>query len=130
MRHIVLDTNTFLRFFFNDIPDQKQRVQALFEKAKQGKVFLLVPQIVVFEIHFTLSKYYNFSKEEILIVLKAVVVMEYLHVQDRDLLQKALELFQTYNKLSLADCFTQCYAEKNDAELFMFDRDLGKPAEK
>lgn len=125
IKQIVLDTNTFLRFLLNDIPQQADAVEKLFKQAQRGKVILFVPQIALFEIVFALDKYYHFSKTDIGDKIKAIITRQYLAIQDRELFNKAIECF-LQQKISLADCFLIAFAEQKDAEVFTFDKDLQK----
>ena len=66
MKIYYVDTNVFLRFLLNDIPAQYAIVEELFNKAKNEKVKLVVPQIIIFEIQFVLATLYHLSKPEII----------------------------------------------------------------
>lgn len=123
MTRILLDTNAFLRILLNDIPSQADQVEKLIKEAKRGKVELLVPQIVIFEIAFALEKYYHFPKENITDKIKTILAMQYLKIQDREIFQKAIELFGQKN-LSLTDCFIIHFAETKGTSIFSFDKGL------
>ena len=71
MKSYLIDTNIFLRLLLNDNYSQIQKIEALFAQAKQKQVLLYVPQIVIFEIHFGLEKFYQLDKEEIREKVKA-----------------------------------------------------------
>jgi hypothetical protein len=38
MKEVIVDTNVFLRFLLNDIPEQKRQGEKLFKQAKTRKV--------------------------------------------------------------------------------------------
>ncbi len=123
MKKFVVDANTFLRLFLNDIPDQADKTEELLKQAKEGKSTLFVPQIIIFEIAFALEKYYHLSKAEIIENLKSILVASYLKIQNRSIFKRAIELFSMQN-MSLADCFLICFAEQKEAEIFTFDRKI------
>ena len=125
MKAVVADTNAFLRFLLNDIPEQVQKTERLFEKAKKSEIVLIIPQIVIFELHFTLKTFYNFPKLEITRSLKSITQIPYLQIQDRTIFKAALELYAKSN-VSLADCFILSYAREKKGELFTFDENLKK----
>lgn len=125
MKKIVVDTNGFLRFILDDVPAQKKSFEKLLEEAKQNQLVLFVPQIVIFEIEFTLSKYYHFSKEDIIKRLKSIIAASYLDIQDQDIFQTALKLYSGQN-ISFVDCFLKTISERERAELFTFDKKLQK----
>ena len=125
MKKLTVDTNAFLRFILQDIPEQADEVEELFKKAQLKKIELFVPQIVIFEILHALEKYYSFPKNTVIEKLSSVISAKYLMIQNRILLKKALEIFKQKN-LDLADCFIFAYSEDKNAELFTFDKALKK----
>lgn len=126
MKTYVLDTNPLARFLLLDNPSQAAEVEKLFIRAKTGKVRLVVPQIVIFEIFFTLGKFYNFSKGEIIEKASPLITSSYLEIQNRELFIKALDIVKEYNNLSFADCFVMVWAKEISANLFTFDKKLAK----
>lgn len=125
MRSLIVDTNVFLRFILNDIPDQKKQFGKILQEAKKSEVTVIVPQIIIFEIDFALEKLYGFSKEEVVDKLQVIVDMPYFQVQDRDALRSALIIYLQKN-LSLVDCFLSVKAKEEGGELFTFDKNLQK----
>ena len=125
MKSLLLDSNIFLRFFLNDIPSQQRAAQQLLQKAKAKKVDLKVAQIVIFEIEFTLTKYYLFPKNEVIDRLESLVGVPYLDIQDRGIFQRAINLYQDKN-LSLPDCFLRAKSEIEGLDIFTFDKKLAK----
>lgn len=125
MNSVIVDTNAFLRFILNDIPNQKKQFEKILLKAKKSEIILLVPQIIIFEIDFVLEKYYKFSKEEVADKLQVIVDMPYFKIQDRDILRNTLVLY-SQNNLSLVDCFLCAKAKEEGIELFTFDKNLQK----
>lgn len=125
MRKVILDTNGFLRLLLNDIPEQADRVEHLIEKAKEEKIIILVPQIIIFEINFILQKYYLFERENIIDKLKSLVAAVYFQIESRDIFRKALLVYEEKN-ISLVDSFLLAKTQLENAELFTFDKDLDK----
>ena len=125
MTKFVVDANAFLRLFLNDTPEQADKVENLFKSAKENRVTLIIPQIIIFEIAFALEKYYHFSRIEIIEKVKSVLATPYLKIQNRNIFKRAIELFSRQN-ISLADCFLIFFAEQKEADIFTFDRKLKK----
>lgn len=126
MKVYVLDTNALVRFLLLDNPLQAREVEKLFIQAKNGKVRLVVPQIVIFEVFFTLGKFYNFSKEDIIEKTSPLITSLYLEIQNREIFIKALAFVKEYRNLSFADCFVMVWAKEISANLFTFDKKLAK----
>lgn len=129
MNSIVLDTNALLRFLLNDISSQSEQVSKKIEQAKRGKIDLLIPSIVLFEIAYALTKQYEFSKEKVISGLKKFITSKYLIFEEEDTFREALELYSTAN-VSLADCFIAVYAKERNATVFTFDKKLKKALER
>ncbi len=127
MKTLVLDTNALLHFLLDDIPLQTKEVKRKIKLAESGQIKLIIPQIVIFEIVFALTKEYDFKIEGVAEVLRKILLNRYLLIQDRDIFEQALKIFS--NKLSLADCFIYFFAKENKAELFTFDKSLQKLSE-
>lgn len=123
MKSLIVDTNVFVRLLLGDNPEQIAIGKELIRKAGRQEIALHVPQIVIFEIEFTLRKFYGFSKEEIITKLESILGMDYFQIQDRETLQSSLKHFSE-NNLSFVDCFLLAVAEKQKADLFTFDKKL------
>lgn len=121
MKKYLLDTNIFLRFILNDIPQLAQKAENYFKKAKQGKILLFVPQIVIFEIIFALEKEYKFKRSEIVNSLKPLLAAPYMEVEDRNSFLEAMDLYEQ-KSLSLVDIFLFYKAREADAEVLSFDK--------
>lgn len=125
MKQMIVDTNAFLRFLLDDIPEQKKTVERLLKQAEKSEVVLLVPQIVVFELQFILDKYYHFDKDKIIESLSSLIVADFLSVESKKVFIAALKLYTTEN-ISFVDCFLIAKAQAEDAEIFTFDQKLKK----
>jgi len=125
MKSIVADTNIFLRFFLDDVPEQKIITEKLLQRAKDKEIRIIVPQIIIFEISFILEKGYHFPKEQVIDKLNAIISAEYLQIESRDIFISALTIYKSAN-VSLTDCFLFAKAKAENAELFTFDKKLKK----
>lgn len=119
----IVDTNIILRFFLQDVASQFNQVKKTFTEAKNGKIKLIIPQIVIFEINFALKKFYNLKKEDIIKKIGQLVSAEYIEVESRELFLMTIELYKRKN-ISFVDCFLISKAEAEEADLFTFDRKL------
>lgn len=125
MRTVIIDANTFLCYLLNDIPQQAEQVETLFEQAKKGKIRLVVPQIIIFEIAFALDKYYKFPKEVTISKLQSILSATFLQIQDMEIFIQGLLLYKR-KSISLTDSFVLAKAENDRAEIFTFDERLKK----
>lgn len=125
MKLVVADTNAFLRFFLDDIPQQVKKFEKILEQAKKSELILIIPQIIIFELNFTLSKYYLFPKQDIIEKLQSILRTPYFKIQDIEIFREAIQLYSKSN-LSLVDCFIYYCSEAWEASLFTFDQRLAK----
>lgn len=62
---IFVDTNLFLRYLTNDVPEQADAVERLLRRAMAGEIRLLTNELVIAEIVWTLESFYKLSRQEI-----------------------------------------------------------------
>lgn len=121
-----VDTNYFLRYLLNDIPEQHIEAKNLFLAASDGKVELATSTLVFFEIFWVLRSFYEFEKEEIIASLSKVLKFSFIKLKERDILVNSLSLFKK-TTLSLEDCYNLFYAKDNGVKEFKtFDKKLEK----
>ena len=123
MNTLILDTNVWLSFFLEDRGEQHEKAKQLLYKAKQGQLEVLVPQIVVFELHFALEKYYGFEKSEVIAKIESILGTKYLRIESEDSMRMAISLYSRHS-ISFVDCFLIAKADDSDAKIFSFDKKL------
>lgn len=104
MKQFIADANFFLRFLLNDIPLQAKETEKQLCLAKKQKIIIFVPQIIIFEIAFVLSKTYGFSKTKTATALKSLLVSPYLNVESRKVFLEALNIWPQIN-IDFVDTF-------------------------
>lgn len=125
MKLVVADTNAFLRFLLDDIPQQVKKFEKILKQAKKSEIIIIVPQIVIFELNFTLSKYYLLPKQEVINKLQSIIRTPYFKIQDIEIFRETIQLYSK-SSLSLADCFIYYCSQTWKADLFTFDQHLKK----
>lgn len=123
---IFVDTNCFLRFLLENESEQQKKAIELFQKASLGQIKLFTSAIVIFEIYWVLSTFYQKDKKEVKEILADILKMEFIHIKERAILQRAIARLDEFG-YDLEDSYNFTYALKNNAEEFMtFDQGLGK----
>ncbi len=112
MKKVFIDTNVFMRYLVNDIPDQADKVERLFDLAEQDKLRLLTGPPVFFEIAWTLKSFYKQSRTEIYECLTSIIGIYGLEILDIDILEEALEMYKN-TSADFSDAYIAVSAQKN-----------------
>jgi predicted nucleic-acid-binding protein len=81
---IGLDTNILARYFIEDSGDTEAAQQRIVAKRliESGRA-LMVSKTVILELEWVMRGYYDFSQEEVIAVLRHLLAMPHLAVEDR-----------------------------------------------
>ncbi len=82
-----LDTNVLVRFLVNDDPAQAQVVRERFRQAETQREIFFVPLLVVLETIWVLDSAYGISRDELVAVLKDLLLLPILEFENRSALQ-------------------------------------------
>ena len=119
-----LDTNVLARFFIDDPDDEqaaRQRPSAV--NALSDRAF--VPVTVLLEFEWVMRGFYALTRKEVARVLRALLGIEHVTIEDRATVLAAMDAFDA--GLDLADALHVCRSER--ATTFVtFDRRLAKRA--
>ena len=88
---VFCDTNVFLRYLTNDVPEQADRVDELLACAEAGQVRLTTSVLVMAEMLWTLRTFYGQSKDQVRDAVLALCHTPGLAVEDADGLVQAAE---------------------------------------
>lgn len=115
MKAIFLDTNLFLRYLVNDIPEQADKVERLLDLAEKGEVRLVTGPPVFFEMAWTLKSFYKMGRLTIYECLSGIMGIPGLYVTDADILEEAIELYKDTNA-DFGDAYMAVLSKKVDAD--------------
>lgn len=123
---IFVDTNYFLRFLLDDNSEQSKIVRTLFIDAAEDKVKVITSAIVLFELYWVLSSYYNKDRKSVGDILQKVLDLDFIEFDQQKIFTPALKLYGKTN-LSLEDCYNFYFARSQSAQNFAtFDVKLKK----
>lgn len=117
MKTAIIDTNLIIRFLVNDDPKKAFKVENLL-KDKNNTNFLL--DIVVAEIIWVLSSYYELNKAEIIEKILALINVESI-VCNRTVLNRALSIWDK-NNISFIDAYIAAFAEIEECPVYSYDK--------
>ncbi len=119
---VFVDTNLFLRFLTNDIPEQADAVERLFRQAMRGEITLVTSNLVIAEIVWTLETYYNLPREEVQEKVLAILNTSGLNIEDIDLLLQAI-LWYVDKDVDFIDAYNAAWLlDKGIRTAYTFDR--------
>lgn len=85
-----VDTNVFLRYLTNDVPEQAAAVERLFGQAAAGQLRLTTNAMVVAELVWTLESFYRLPRDNVASKVIAILNTPGLQVADAALLLQAI----------------------------------------
>jgi len=90
IERIFADTNLFLRYLTNDIPEQASAFEELLHAAGQRKFKLVANELVMAEIVWTLESYYRLTKDVIQEKILAILNTPGLAVSNEEIVLQAI----------------------------------------
>ena len=126
MRRVYIDANVILRFLTGDPPDMATKVRLLFDAVEQGKLKLLIDEIVVAETVWVLKFFYGYRNGDIARTFGELLSNDGVEADDKPALLAALSLFAEKN-IDFADALVAVHMwQKGMQEIFSFDRDFDR----
>lgn len=121
-----VDANYFLRFLLKDHPKQHQIAKKFFMDAAQGHVEAFTSSIVLFEVYWVLSSFYEKKKVDLVPVLNKILDMDFIGLTEREVFKEAIRVYLN-SGLDLEDAYHLAYSKKYLAKDFKtFDKKLYK----
>ena len=127
-RKVFVDTNIFLRYLTKDDPVQFPRCRTLFKKAQEGEVLLVTSTLVIAEMIWTLTSFFQIPKDQIIEKVSIIIGSEAVQISDKDLLAEALVLYARKN-IDFIDAYHAVLMKKLQVpEIYSYDRDFDRIA--
>lgn len=125
MKKIILDTNIFIRYLINDIPDQFKIAKNAFIQIEESKSTGIVSILVINEVIWVLEHFYNIERYKFIPKLLELLSLPKIKIIE---IKKPLliEILQEFLNSSLD--FTDIYLLKQPktVSLLTFDQQLAK----
>ncbi|MDI6824582.1 MAG: PIN domain-containing protein [Bacillota bacterium] len=122
----VLDANILLRFLTNDLPDQAERCAQLLKRAEANREQVLLPDLVLADVVWTLEKFYRQPKARIRDFMTAIVNLRGLRLSSKKIAREALRLYAEEN-LDWTDAFVAAQMlSRRQTEIYSFDKDFDR----
>jgi predicted nucleic acid-binding protein len=119
---LFVDTNVLVRHLTGDPPGQAGRASAYLAKADA----LFLPDLIVAEVVYVLESVYRAPRDRIAQSLRAVVTFPSIRTTDRDLLLRAIEVYE-FDRLDFAEAYLVASAERSGVRAILsFDRSIDR----
>lgn len=126
VRRRYIDANVILRYLTNEPADMAERASVLFDDVAAGQTTIIVEDIVLAEVVWTLRSYYHVEKRDIADQLASLIADVHVQNLDKPSLALALSIYRQHN-LGFADALLAARAlTHGDAELISFDRGIDR----
>jgi predicted nucleic-acid-binding protein len=118
-----VDTNIFIRFLTNDIPQKADACEKIFKKAIEKKESLFTTDLVIAEIIWVLESFYKLGKKDIRDKLEKILNTPNLTCPNKDLILLALTLYAKEN-IDFIDAYNALILkEAGISEVYSYDKD-------
>lgn len=123
----IVDTNIIIRFLVGDNEVQAQKARSLFVIAEEGRLVLVIPEIVLIEVVHVLHKIYRLEKSSIANAIRNLARFPGVEIlTPSEVLIQGLANFESVNA-PWSDALIAAYAICLDIpEVYSFDAHLGK----
>jgi len=124
-----LDTNIILRYLTRDDEAKAKACFDLFQRVAEGKETLITTEVVIAEVAYVLasSKNYHLSHEDIRARLLPILMLRGLHVAQKQVCVRALEIYASSPKLDFEDAFSIALMEREKVlDIYSYDTDFDR----
>ena len=117
-----LDTNIFIRFLTDDVPEKVDACEEIFKKAVEKQETLFTTELVIAEIVWVLESFYELQKNEIQDKVEKILNTPNLICPHKDLILNALILYSEKNIDYIDACNALILKENGIEELYSYDK--------
>lgn len=117
-----VDTNLFLRYLTNDVPEQADAVEQLLARAEAGELELTTNKLVIAEIVWTLESFYKKDKREVRDAVLAILNTPGLRVEATDQLLQAAVWYEEKNVDFVDACIAAQLFAVGPEKIYTFNR--------
>lgn len=117
-----VDTNLFLRYLTNDVPEQADAVERLLGRAEAGELRLVTNRLVVAEIVWTLESFYKKTKAEVRDAVLAILNTPGLEVEVHDQILQAAVWYAEKNVDFIDACIAAQLFDDGLGSIYTFNR--------
>ena len=121
----LIDTNIIIRFLIGDHKEHLIESTRIFEEIESGNLQVEILDVVLMEVLFVLTKFYDLPKSDVVTDLKAILALEGVINSNKVILFDALSLFVDKN-VDFVDALICTKSKLQGYEWLSFDQDVIK----
>lgn len=121
----VVDANVIIRFLLNDHRSLSLKAKSIIVDAQRGRYRLYLDEVVVAEIVWVFSSFYEIKCEDIADRLLGLVTQSWMVNRRKNLIIQALNMYKT-SRVDYIDAWLAIISLGGRMPLVTFDRDLEK----
>lgn len=123
---LLVDTNVFLRFLTGDHARMAADSRRLIERAEAGELLLQTSHLALAEIVWTLDTQYGVSREEIAGMLRDLLGLQSLRVDQKEMLREVVDLYESTD-VDFIDAYHAVDLRQRGLEgIVSYDRDFDR----
>lgn len=124
---LFLETSVIIRFLLGDHPTQSPQAKRIIQKAQGKEIELFTNELVLAELTWVLKSFYKLPKEEIIKHLRSILSFSELKIDNRKVVEDAMEIFVTKNMDFFTDAYFAATVKCNNFDAILsFDHDFDK----
>ena len=129
MKRQLIDTNVIIRYLVEapaSISPKFKGVYSFFERLERGDCTVYLPELVLFEAFFVLTRVYKVPQPKAAEKLDAVIRFKGIEMDHKPIMHACLQILQE-KKIDLVDAHLLAVAKERSINgIYSFDRDLSK----
>lgn len=122
---LCLDTNIWVRYLVDTSSSQSLEARKLFQQAEQGKHKIYLDEVIIAELIWVLTSYYNYTKKQIDEALSDLLLNDFFVNPRKNIIIRTLSHYFNSN-LSYVDCWFIESATDLKYQMKTFDKKLIK----
>lgn len=104
MNDYFIDTNIFLRFLTDDVPEQVEAIDRLLTRVEKGALELHTSVLTIAEVVWTLESYYGLQPDDVRNKVIGILNTKGLHVENAELIAQAMGIY-VYENIDFVDAY-------------------------
>jgi len=115
---VFADTNFFLRYLTNDVPEQADAIEQLLKHAADGSLVLITNSLVIAEMVWTLESFYRLPRADVQAKIMAILNTPGLEVVEAETILQAI-LWYVEKNVDYIDAFNAAWLLNHDLSMIL-----------